>query len=162
MKISKNSLKYIYIYICIYICIYILYIYIYIYILHILYIYYICLIFWLGRDGLWTRNLEISFKVSSEILFCWGLHCVKAGLLFIIFYVLFIYLFVCFIYLFIYIVLFLIFLVSTWSELLLRGVSIYILVFVNLFIHLLIYLGAPWWSSFLVQLHVDGMQFYQQ
>ena len=119
--------------------------------LHILYIYYICLIFWLGRDGLWIRNLEISFKVSSEILFCWGLHCVKAGLLFIIFYVLFIYLFVCFI-----------FSVSTWSELLLRGVSIYILVFVNLFIHLLIYLGAPWWSSFLVQLHVDGMQFYQQ
>ena len=68
----------------------------------------------------------------------------------------------CFSSLFIYIVLFLIFLVSTWSELLLRGVSIYILVFVNLFIHLLIYLGAPWWSSFLVQLHVDGMQFYQQ
>ena len=104
MKISKNSLKYIYIYIHIYICIYIyVYIlYIHIYILHILYIYYICLIFWLGRDGLWTRNLEISFKVCSEILFCWGLHCVKAGLLFIIFYVLFIYLFLCFIYLFIY------------------------------------------------------------
>ena len=48
------------------------------------------------------------------------------------------------------------------SEFLLRGVSIYILVFVNLFIYLLIYLGVPWGSSFLLQLHVDGMQLYQQ
>ena len=86
----------------------------------------------------------------------------EAGLLFIIFYVLFIYLFLRFIYLFIYIVFFFVFFASTRSEFLLRGVSIYILVFVNLFIYLLIYLGAPRGSSFLIQLHVDGMQFYQQ
>ena len=65
-------------------------------------------------------------------------------------------------YLFIYIVLFLIFLASVRSEFLLRSVPIYILVFVNLFIYLLIYLEAPWRSSFLVQLHADGMQLDQQ
>ena len=80
----------------------------------------------------------------------------EAGLLFIIFYVLFIYIFILFSFLFFF------FLASIRSEFLLRGVSIYILVFVNLFIYLLIYLGAPWGSSFLVQLHVDGMQLYQQ
>ena len=74
----------------------------------------------------------------------------EAGLLFLIFYVLFIY-----IYIYIY-------LASIRSEFLLRGVSIYILVFVSLFICLLIYFGVPWGSSFLVQLHVDGMQYYQQ
>ena len=82
--------------------------------------------------------------------------------LFIVFYVLFIYLFLCPIYLCIYIVLFFIFSASTRSKFQLRGVSIYILVCVNLFIYLLIYLGAPWGSSFLVQLDVDGMQFHQQ
>ena len=69
-------------------------------------------------------------------------------------------------YLFIYLYCFLFyyyyFLASIRSEFLLRGVSIYILLFVNLFIYLLIYLGALWGSSFLVQLHVDGMQLYQQ
>ena len=83
------------------------------------------------------------------MLFGWGLHRVEAGLLIIIFYVLFIYLFLCFIYLFIFmfylfIYLFIYFLASTRSEFPLRGVSIYVLVFVNLFIYLLIYLGAPW------------------
>ena len=65
-------------------------------------------------------------------------------------------------YMFILLSFFLFFLASIRSEFLLRGVSIYILVFVNLFIYLLTYLGAPWGSSFLVQLHVDGMQLYQQ
>ena len=118
-----------------------------------------------------------------EILFDWDWHRVEAGSLFIIFYVLFIYVFILFYilffiyfhYFFIFIHLFFLiffyfilfyyyyyFFASIWSKFLLRDVSIYIVVFVNLFIYLLIYLGAPWGSSFLVQLHVDGMQLYQQ
>ena len=61
-----------------------------------------------------------------EILFGWGLHRVEAGLLFFMFY-----LFIC-------IFLFFIFLVSIQSEFLLRGVSIHILVFVNLFLFFII------------------------
>ena len=92
-----------------------------------------------------------------EILFDWDLHRVEAGLLFIIFYVLFIYIFILFsFYLFIY------FFCLYTERVPVRGVSIYILVFLSLFIYLFIYLGAPWGCSFLVQLHVDGMQLYQQ
>ena len=87
------------------------------------------------------------------------------GLLFIIFYVLFIYLFIfmfySFVYLFCFIFYFFNFLASTRSEFLLRGVSIYILVCVNLFIDLFIW-GAPWGRSFLVQFDANGMQFDQQ
>ena len=90
-----------------------------------------------------------------EKLFDWDLHRVEAGLLIIFMFYLFIYLY-CFLFSFFF------FFASIRSEFLLRGVSIYILVFVNLFIYLLIYLGVPWGSLFLVQLHVDGMQLYQQ
>ena len=51
------------------------------------------------------------------------------------------------------------------EEFLLRGVSIHILVFVNINLineFIMVSWGTPWGSSFLVQLHVDGMQFYQQ
>ena len=57
------------------------------------------------------------------------------------------------------------FLASIRSEFLLRGVSIHILVFVNINLineFIMVSWGTPWGSSFLVQLHVDGMQFYQQ
>ena len=138
----------------IYICIYIIYI--HIYILHILYIYYICLIFWLGRDVLWTRNLEISFKVCSEILFCWGLHCVKAGLLFIIFYILFIYFYVLFIYLFIYLYCFISYFFGFYTERVAveRCFHIYFSRFNYILIYLFIYLliwgchgGVHFWYS---------------
>ena len=76
--------------------------------------------------------------------------------LFIVFYILFIYSFILFYFLFF------ISLPPTRSEFQLRGVSIYILVGGNLFIYLIIYLGVPWASSFLVQLDVDGIQFHQQ
>ena len=66
--------------------------------------------FLLGRDRLWTRNLETIFQVHLEILFNQDLHRVEAGSLFIIFYVLFIYIFILFYFLFFYLfVLFFIF-----------------------------------------------------
>ena len=58
--------------------------------------------------------------------------------------------FLCFIYLFFYIAFFFFFLASIRSEFLLRGVSIYILVFVNLFIYLFIWGhrgGVHFWYS---------------
>ena len=78
-----------------------------------------------------------------------------------VYYLLF-FMFYLFTYLYCFLFSFFFFLDSIWSEFLLRAVSIYILVFVNLFIYLLTYLEAPWRSSFLAQLHVDGMQLYQQ
>ena len=69
--------------------------------------------------------------------------------LFIVFYVLFIYLFLCSIYLCIYIVLFFIFSASTRSKFQLRGVSIYILVCVNLFIYLFTYLFGGTMGEFI-------------
>ena len=86
----------------------------------------------------------------------------SCGSRFIIYYLLFIYLFFYLLILFYFFFFLIYFLASIRSEFLLRGVPIYILVFVNLFIYLLIYFGAPWGSSFLIQLHVDEMQFYQQ
>ena len=65
-----------------------------------------------------------------EILFDWDLHRVEAGLLFI-FYVLFIYIFILFsFYLFIF------FFCLYTERVPVRGVSIYILVFLSLFIYL--------------------------
>ena len=75
------------------------------------------------------------------------------------------YLTIIYIYIYISMILFYLFIYlffGFYTEFLLRCVSIYILVFANLFICLLIYLGVPWGCSFLVQLHVDDMQLYQQ
>ena len=114
------------------------------------------------KEHLSKRN-KISFLfislpwLSNELL--WSINKLKQGLwctIWLSYIYIYIYLWYYFIYLFIYLFF------GFYTEFLLRCVSIYILVFANLFICLLIYLGVPWGCSFLVQLHVDDMQLYQQ
>ena len=74
----------------------------------------------------------------------------------------FIYLFIFMFYLFMHLYCFIFYFFSFYTEQISveRCFNIYFSLCES--IYLLIYLGAPWGSSFLVGLDVDGMQFYQQ
>ena len=76
--------------------------------------------FWLGRDCVWTRNLDTIVQVCSEILFGRGLYRVEACLI------------GC--------------LASIWCEFLLRGVSEYVLVFVTYLFLLLVVSWVRRWG----------------